>query len=193
MSKINEYLRGERNPAVLEDIIDGEVYKNFIQKGLLGHKNQLSVTVSIDGVSPFEDSDITLWPIWLVFNEVPPDLRYKNIYLLGLYFNDQKPSEEIMLKPLVDDLLVAEKGVNINGITYTVILTSLICDLQAKCTLLKLKGPTGFYCCANCRIKGITHPLGRNRAFIGCGKLRDRASWLEDGANQKFGIDGKFI
>jgi hypothetical protein len=189
---INEYLAKERNPSILEDLMDGKVYRDFVSLGLLGGTNQISITVSIDGVSPFKDSDITLWPLWLVINELPPQIRFKNVYFVGLYYGLKKPSEEILLKPLVDELIELQSGALINGIKYTVVLLSLIADLQAKSLLLKLKGPTGFFSCANCNIKGVTHPTGKNRVFIGYAALRDKETWVANGQNRLQGIDGNF-
>lgn len=190
VAKINEYLAKERDPSLLEDIMDGHVYTKMISLGLLGNINQISITVSIDGVSPFKDSDVTIWPIWLVINELPPDIRYKHVYLIGLYYGLKKPSEELLLKPLVDELCSLQSGVQINGKKYTVVLLSIIADLQAKALILKLKSPTGFYSCANCVIKGATHPTGRNRVFIGYAALRDKRSWVEDGELGLKGIQG---
>ena len=45
-------------------------HKEFLQE-----PGNISFILNTDGVSTFKSSTITLWPIWLVINELPPEVR----------------------------------------------------------------------------------------------------------------------
>lgn len=42
------------------------------------------------------------WPIWLVLNELQPEIRFKkdNVRLFGIWFGREKPHMNTFLKPL---------------------------------------------------------------------------------------------
>ena len=79
----------------IEDIFDGELYRNhFDPKGYFhgtstaarGKEIHLSLMVNTDGVSIFRSSNYSLWPVYFVINELPPENRYQ-IILLFFFFN----------------------------------------------------------------------------------------------------------
>lgn len=63
----------------LYDIFSGSVYKNLLKPGgFLGpdHPFNISFSFYTDGVNPFKSSQKqNLWPILLMINELPPELR----------------------------------------------------------------------------------------------------------------------
>lgn len=63
----------------LQDIFSGSVYKNLLKPGgFLGpdHPFNISFSFYTDGVNPFKSSQKqNLWPILLMINELPPELR----------------------------------------------------------------------------------------------------------------------
>jgi hypothetical protein len=89
--------------STLNDIYDGRIYQEQIQSGNLGKKNQISFSFNTDGISPFQKSTVTIWPIYLVINELPINHRFKmeNVILLGLWFARQKPNMNSFLAPVV--------------------------------------------------------------------------------------------
>ena len=58
----------------MEDIYDGERYK---LDPLLGDKNQnnISFGMNTDGAAPFDSTSISMWPVYLNINELPPNER----------------------------------------------------------------------------------------------------------------------
>ena len=60
-----------KRDGVIRDIYDGEGWAR-----VLDQKEGLSLTCNTDGVSIFRSSKYEIWPIWLVVNELPPQLRY---------------------------------------------------------------------------------------------------------------------
>ena len=44
----------------------------------------VSFTLNTDGVALYRSSKKSLWPVWLVINELPPSERYKPIYTVHI-------------------------------------------------------------------------------------------------------------
>lgn len=66
----------------IRDIYDGEVYrKHFETGGFLSKETHFSFSFNTDGVSIFRTSSKgELWPVYLVFNELPPEIRYVKLF-----------------------------------------------------------------------------------------------------------------
>jgi hypothetical protein len=56
----------------IEDIYDGERYK---YEPLLRDKNNISFGMNTDGAAPFRSANISMWPVYLSVNELPPNER----------------------------------------------------------------------------------------------------------------------
>lgn len=71
---------GEEAETCIRDIYDGEEYrKHFEAGGFLSQPTNFSFSFNTDGVSIFRSSSKgELWPVYLVFNELPPEKRYIN-------------------------------------------------------------------------------------------------------------------
>ena len=61
----------------IRDIYDGEQYqRHFCPGGFLAEQTNFSFCFNTDGVSIFRTSSKgELWPVYLVFNELPPEYR----------------------------------------------------------------------------------------------------------------------
>lgn len=60
----------------INDIYQGRVYKEHFQPGkFLGNPHNISVTGNTDGVDLIKSSKISIWPIYMVINELPPKER----------------------------------------------------------------------------------------------------------------------
>jgi len=67
----------ERESGCLKDIYDGPAYHNsMVEGGGLRDPMNISLTINTDGVRISKSSDATLWPVYAVINELPPNLRY---------------------------------------------------------------------------------------------------------------------
>jgi hypothetical protein len=95
------------------DIYTGKVYQEHIQNNRLGKIHQSSYCFCTDGVRfiytilynyfrNFKKSDTSIWPIWLINNELGPNLRFKkeNVKLFGLWFGSFKPHMNTFLTPM---------------------------------------------------------------------------------------------
>lgn len=57
----------------LQDVTDGRAYRKHSH--FLSERGNVSFLLNTDGVNLFRSSSISLWPIWLVVNELPPHVR----------------------------------------------------------------------------------------------------------------------
>ena len=97
----------------LRDMVDGDVYQRLLttEKG----KRFLSLTMNIDGVQPNRGSDLSVWPIFLVINEMDRAKRFalENIILGGVWPGPAKPTREpmfLLFEGIVGQLKALEKG-----------------------------------------------------------------------------------
>lgn len=66
--------RFERNvpQETYEDIYDSELYRSYVKnKGPLSNPQNISFTFNTDGAPVFKSSNDSIWPIYLVVNELP--------------------------------------------------------------------------------------------------------------------------
>lgn len=61
-------------PGVFEDVYDGEEYQRHAS--FLPLLANLSLICNTDGVAIFRSSKTSIWPVWLVINELPKSQRY---------------------------------------------------------------------------------------------------------------------
>ena len=76
--------RVKRHKANIEDVLDGEIYKqHFDQHGFFHNtpperrkkEIHISFQLNTDGVSTFKSSKTSVWPLYLVINELHPKQR----------------------------------------------------------------------------------------------------------------------
>jgi len=72
----------------LVDITDGSIYKKLLESEdshLFENKKAFTFTLNTDGISPYKKSKLTIWPVFLVINELPLEKRFSidNIVLAG--------------------------------------------------------------------------------------------------------------
>ena len=77
--------RQKQNSDAIEDIFDGQLYKkHFGEDGFFrGSSTQdkktqihLSLQINTDGVAIFRSSKFSIWPVYFIVNELPPNCRY---------------------------------------------------------------------------------------------------------------------
>ncbi|XP_041939023.1 uncharacterized protein LOC121700235 [Alosa sapidissima] len=128
----------------------------------------ISLLWNCDGVPIFNSSFNSLWPIRCVINELPAEVRYKNVLLAGVWFGRGKPNMLTFLHQFVQDI----KTTNTNGITWKHPHTGLrhisrvfpiacTCDAVAKCMLQGIHQFNGSYGCGCCLNEGLVVAKGR--------------------------------
>ena len=59
--------------GTIRDVYDGEAYREL--SAFLSQPANVSLLLNTDGVSLFHSCTVSLWPIWLVINELPSRKR----------------------------------------------------------------------------------------------------------------------
>ena len=122
------------------DIYDGANYKNVFENGFLKDPNSVSFSLNTDGVQIFKSSSLSMWPVFMIINEIPPSERKlkENIVYYGLWIAAKKPQMWSYLKPLHEELCKLEDGVQLEdgkGQSFIMrgTLLNCVCDLPARC------------------------------------------------------------
>jgi hypothetical protein len=73
----------------IRDVYDGEIYKELLDSdvGYLFKKNEaFSFSLNTDGISVCDASNVTIWPIFFVINEIPLEKRFclDNVIVAGI-------------------------------------------------------------------------------------------------------------
>ncbi len=101
----------EQDPGTMHDVLDGKEYMKH--KDFLSKRGNVSLTLNTDGVALFKSSNISLWPIWVTINELPPHVRFNksNLILAGLWYGDVKPTMTTFLFPFLEEVnMLTTKG-----------------------------------------------------------------------------------
>jgi hypothetical protein len=137
----------------IEDIYDGSSYKSVPQL----KEGNISITWNCDGANAFNSSSRSIWPLQCVINELPYNIRRKQILLTGLWFGSAKPAIQTFLKPFVDECRRLEKFgfMWMNKITKAMVNTKVFllvcsCDSAARCIIQNIKQYNGKYGCSWC-------------------------------------------
>ena len=74
---------------VLKDIKDGRIYKRIMKEEKSNDNNIYTLSLSTDGVSLCEKSNLKIWHLYAVCNEISVDKRFcsENVLILGYYEN----------------------------------------------------------------------------------------------------------
>lgn len=101
-------------PAVLADIYDGNVWKEFESSGFFSQPYSYGLLLNIDWFEPFEHSVYATGVVFLALLNLPWHIRYsqENIIICGLIPGPKEPSlnANSFLEPLVQELLQLWKG-----------------------------------------------------------------------------------
>ena len=192
----HRFHRKKKERSNVEDIYDGLLYKKLSSEGILSSPDNVSFIMKTDGVPVFKSSKVSIWPLYLVINELPYGTRManENMIFAGLWFGEKKPAMWTFLKPHTLSFACLENGVDMEsperGKFYCKgILLSCSCDLPARCLLcnsMQYNGENGCWKCLQPRQTVRTGVRGHSRAFLynndnPKGRLRTSESVREDG------------
>lgn len=92
--------RVKKNDDNIEDIYDGEMYKEF-ESGT-SSEYDISLMWNSDGVQVFKSTSFSLSQFYLVINELPPEKRFlsENLLVAGLWGSVVKPHPNVFLLPI---------------------------------------------------------------------------------------------
>ena len=108
-----------------------------------------SISINVDGMSPFNSSSTSLWPILVSVNKRP----FK-VFVCTLTYGN-KPSNCNFLDECISELnYIINNGIYIDGKTIKICLDSIICDAPARAMLKATVGHNAKNGCERCHVKG---------------------------------------
>lgn len=171
----NKSQRVKRKENNIEDVYDCENYKLlFGEKKALNENNEshLSFIFNTDGIPIFKSSKTSIWPIFLMINELPYRMRKsrENMVMCGLWFGKSKPDMNMFCNFFHQSLMNLQNGVIIkpNGTDQSFkvygFLYSVSCDIPARSVLMNMNQHNGESCCPKCLQTGknLRTPTGGN-------------------------------
>jgi len=192
----HRFHRQKKRENNVEDIYDGLLYKKLSNEGILSSPDNVSFLMNTDGVPVFKSSKVSIWPLYLVINELPYSRRMakENMIFAGLWFGEKKPAMWTFLKPHTHSFASLERGVEMQSPERGTfhcrgILLACSCDLPARCLLcnsMQYNGENGCWKCLQPGKTVRTSVRGHCRAFPyqndnPKGPLRTSESVREDG------------
>lgn len=177
---IDELKQGSPDRVSVSDICTGLGYRKLQEPGgFLDGTQNLTLSLFIDGIPLYKSSSVSLWPVYLLINEIPPQQRFrkKNMVLWGVWQGVGKPNMNMFLRPLVMDLIeLFTNGVTIsitsenqvNEINVKAMLVVATMDLQARAYVTNMTQHNGDHGCLYCMESGQIVPSGKAycRAYI---------------------------
>lgn len=183
------YLKLRKFDPDVSDVISGNVYRRLRADRTINDQD-ITLIWNTDGVSFFESSKLSIYPLLFNIIELPYRLRKNNVLLCGLWYNKQQPKMNIFLKPFVEELI----ELSVNGFYSTTyqhkkpinikvhaILSSV--DSVARPKIQNVHQYNGDFGCSYCYHKGKTIKVGKGRARIySCGEYQMRTAdlYLQD-------------
>lgn len=149
----------------IHDIYHGLDYKNFLHPGgFLTRDYNISFTINTDGVNKYSSSSAGhLWPVYVMINELPKEIRFNKKYIIPAYiYCDKKlPNMLTFLNPFVEKLNnLHANGVHIQdsavgNITVKCMLFVVSADLPARAEVMNMKRYNGKCACHLCKQEGV--------------------------------------
>lgn len=161
------------NGEIMKDLYDGLVYKKFV--GSLDFSNgqrYLSFCACTDGTPLFKTASLSIWPIFVSVNELPPRLRMSNILLSGLWFGKSHPTMDLFLEPFADYFTeLSNEGflLNVAGSVknYKAFLLGMCVDSGARGSVQAIHSHNGESSCNWCLHPGEVEGEGSSaRKFL---------------------------
>ena len=175
----------QRQPGVLTDIYDGELWERFRKYGsklLLDVPHNLGFMLNVDWLQPYEHSQYSVGVLYLSILNLPRSERYKleNIIVVGCIPGPSEPRNmNSYLKPMVDELLMLWDGIDIQPHSYAVpvqvrgCLLGVACDIPATRKVCGFTGCSSTHGCSKCFKTFSCSAFGEKLDYSGF----DRDNW----------------
>ncbi|KAJ1529969.1 hypothetical protein ONE63_006697 [Megalurothrips usitatus] len=143
----------------LNDITDGLLYQIFAKSLNDDGHVVLTITVNTDGAPSFTCGRISLWPLFLIVNELPPLVRIKNVILAGLWFGRDTPSMDLFLQKFVARFSHLSDGfqMTVNGVvnSFKLLIIGATVDSGIRGAVQGIKAHGGYCSCNWCETVGV--------------------------------------
>ena len=71
---LQQHFKTSKFDGVFRDVYDGVEYRKHSE--FLSHPAHKSLLLNIDGVAIIRSSPVSVWPVWVMINELPQSVRY---------------------------------------------------------------------------------------------------------------------
>lgn len=167
-----------------KDFYDGKLYRQFVQSlNPEIRKQYLTAVFNTDGAPKFESSNYSIWPIYIMPNEIP--IEHRRPIVCGLWFGKSKvsmipflgPFKDIMNRLSTDGIPCKIKNENLNIRLFA--LCSCV-DTIARAPMQGVKQFNGYHGCNWCLHEG-DRSIGSMRYpyLIPASELRDSESTIQ--------------
>lgn len=147
------------------DAHDGTILRNILNLYKDSDFNILSLCLNVDGANKFKSNSLSVWPIQLSQNYLPPHIRFvpQNIIVNGLFFHKSGDGNELSfheyMMPLITELNrlstdLISVDIGDENYKFKPIITHCAVDLPAKSKLQETKQFGGYDACTYCEIPG---------------------------------------
>ena len=153
-----------QSTGTMNDISDGAAYDRILSEQ--SSTKFISLLMNVDGISIAKSSNMSLWIISFVINELKRNERFKmkNVIVAGVSSSKNKPSRDQMytiLTPIVHELKQLEYGrfvqltqAHNNFEPLRIFLLAACLDKPAQALVQNLNEPIAAYGCGRCELAG---------------------------------------
>lgn len=145
----------ESDSNTIADVWSGEMLRNIVEQR--NNRMILSLAINTDGASIAKANQMSIWPIQVCMNFLPPSMRYKNenILTIALYVGHEAPDMNVYFYPFVTEY----RNLKASPILFKYkdeefiaepVLTQCVLDLQAKTKLQGIRPHSSFESCTYC-------------------------------------------
>uniref|UniRef100_A0ABD2W9C4 Transposase domain-containing protein n=1 Tax=Trichogramma kaykai TaxID=54128 RepID=A0ABD2W9C4_9HYME len=156
------YVMNERteNDSIIEDVYDGNSYRTFRENLPEESKNKyVTMVFNTDGAPKFKSSNKSIWPIYLMVNEIPRQDRLNKIICCGLWFHQKKPDMCVYLQKFVDMFNRIEHItclIKWQNVLIKPYIVSCCVDAPARAAVQGVMQFNGYYGCNWCLHPGVS-------------------------------------
>ena len=183
----------ETSDSVLRDMSDSELHKLAVQFD----KETFTYTISTDGAPLFKMSKRSFWPLQILLNFLPPQIRFKIILIVGIMIVRHETKPDLMnlfinefmkqARCLLSDGLKIKLPGHDEEIILKFAPVCVVADSVARPILQNRLQYNGYSGCSYCYHNGQhVYKAGMKYPFLeNESKLRTHSSHMEDVANVK--------
>ena len=137
------------------------ILPQFFKSGSL-----IDVTLHTDGINPFSKSKYSIWPVYLIFNDIPINQRFKlkNILICGVWYGKMKPPMQVLFDiiftPYLDSI---NSSFKIDEFIFSLSIKFIIADKPARSSILNMQSSNAEYFCPVCLAKSQTIVINSKR------------------------------
>ncbi|KAK3933241.1 Small ribosomal subunit biogenesis GTPase RsgA, partial [Frankliniella fusca] len=154
--------RLKHTQEAIEDIYDGSEYRSIEVDGMkLINSNNFTMTLNLDGCKAKKGGKLTMMPVFLKLNELPPNLQQKCMFLAAIHVDKKEPNMVTYLHPVVKMLnKLAREGVtwskNNEEVVSKIIVPTFCVDGKACAQVLNMVQHVSHFGCPCCTYYGIS-------------------------------------